>query len=108
MSKTQTNTITRDILEFLLKQGVFAWRENTAPIPLSDGKGYRSGGISGKPDIMGVINGGRLIGIEIKIGKDKLRPAQIAFHAQVKQLGAIILVTGSLEDFKKQWNEINK
>jgi len=103
---SKTNTITKDILEFLLKQRVLAWRENTAPIPLPDGKGYRSGGLSGKPDIIAISHGGIFIGIEVKHGKDKLRPAQVSFHIQAQELGAIMLVVKSFEDFETQWNKL--
>ena len=103
---SKTNQITKEILEFLLKQRIFAWRENTAPIPLPDGKGYRSSGLSGKPDIIAISHGGIFIGIEVKYLKDKLRPAQVSFHIQAQELGAIMLVVKDFDDFMNQWNKL--
>lgn len=66
--------------------------------------GFRSGGKSGIPDIVGMLRPhGRFFGVEIKTGRDKLRPEQIGFHSQARKLGAFILVVKDYEDFIDQW-----
>lgn len=105
---TKTNETTRDILKFLFTVGVFAWRHNVLPIPLPGG-GFRPGGKSGIPDIIGVLpDGGRFFGCEIKTGRDKLRPEQEGFHTTARKLGAVILVVKDFNDFLEQWNTITK
>ena len=113
--KSPTNETTRRILNFLFAQGVFAWRHNVLPIPIPGG-GLRPGSKSGVPDIIGVSSAlwgdlcyqGKFIGVEIKTGKDRLRPEQEGFHHTARKLGAIILVVKDFEDFLKQWNNLKK
>lgn len=104
---SKTNDTTSTILDFLFRAGIFAWRENVSPIPVSRNgviTGFRSGGISGKPDIIALRSpGGQFVGIEVKTGKDKLREAQIGFHTNARKAGAIILVVKDFKDFKEQW-----
>lgn len=105
---TKTNETTRDILKFLFASSVFAWRHNVLPIPLPGG-GYRPGSKSGIPDIIGILSeGGKFLGVEVKTGKDRLRPEQIGFHLTARKLGALILVVKDYEDFLTQWNGLNK
>ena len=103
---TKTNETTRDILKSLFACGVFAWRHNVLPIPLPGG-GYRSGSKSGIPDIIGILPvSGKFLGIEIKTGKDRLRPEQIGFHTTARKLGAVIMVVKDFNDFQEQWNNL--
>lgn len=120
MKTSKTNATTRDILSFLTSEGCFVWRQNVLPIPIQRAgvfSGYRSGGKSGIPDIIGVIaadilpgwwggKGGIFLGVEVKTGADRLRDEQLGFHSQARKLGAIILVVKDFEDFKKQWTEL--
>lgn len=79
------------------------------------GGGLRPGSKSGVPDIIGISpalwgdirHEGRFIGIEIKTGKDRLRPEQEGFHHTARKLGAIILVVKDYEDFITQWTELS-
>lgn len=107
---SQTNKTTTQILDDLLARGVLAWRHNTLPIPMvREGVfvGYRPSAKIGLPDILGIIPPhGIFLGIEIKTGRDKLRPEQIAFHDQARRLGAIILVISTFEDYQQQIEKI--
>lgn len=109
-----TNETTKKILEDLYRRDVFAWRQNTGGIPIH-GKGgiegFRPGGKRGIPDILGIQSTvcrecgtkGVFVGVEIKTGKDKLRPEQVGFHETARKLGAKILVVKDFEDFKDKW-----
>lgn len=110
-----TNETTNAILDFLFRNRVFAWRQNSGGIPLfREGilTGFRPGGKAGQPDIVGILPsmgrhlGGTYLGIEIKTGKDRLSEGQVAFHSQARKAGALILVVKSFEDFLTQWNEL--
>ena len=104
---TETNATTNSILDFLFRAGIFAWRSNVAPIPIQrKGQvvGFRSGGKAGSPDVEGILPPhGKYFGIEVKTGKDSLRPSQLGFHKTARASGAMILVVKDYSDFLEQW-----
>ena len=101
-----TNELTQQILEHLYSVGIFAWRQNVLPIPVVRSgilTGFRPGGKSGLPVIMGVLFPvGRVLCVEIKTGKDRLRPEQIGFHANVRRMGGVVLVVKTWDDYMEQ------
>ena len=107
MKKSQTNETTNAILDFLFRNGIFCFRQNSGGIPLfRDGilTGFRPGGKIGQPDIVGILPpNGKYLGIEIKTGKDKCSEVQLAFHSTARKLGAICLVVKDFPDFLNQW-----
>lgn len=110
MKQSKTNELTQRIIEHLYSLGVFAWRQNTLPVPMvREGvfSGFRPAGKSGVPDICAILPpGGRYVGIEIKTGKDRLRPEQIGFHSSVGKVGAVVLVVKDYEDFLEQFSHL--
>lgn len=116
---SQTNDTTRDILSHLFTARVFAWRQNVLPIPIyraGQAVGFRSGSKQGLPDICGIIpagllrSGGQLYGvplfIEVKTGRDRLRPEQLGFIETARKMGGVVLVVKDFNDFKRQWDEL--
>jgi hypothetical protein len=98
---TKTNETTRLILEYLFQKGCYAWRNSIGAIQ-SKGHFY-SMGLTGSSDIFAIFPpNGRFIGIEIKTGKDKLRPEQVGFIKNCQHVGADVLVVKDFEDFKNQ------
>ena len=55
----------------------------------------------GKADIKALIKG-RLIEIEVKHGKDRLRPDQIKYKEQIERSGGVYLVVKTWDDFYQQ------
>jgi transposase len=55
----------------------------------------------GKADIKALIKG-RLIEIEVKHGRDKLRPEQIEYKQQIERSGGVYLVVKTWDDFYQQ------
>lgn len=99
---SETNKITKLILNDLFQRQIFAWRQNVAIIPLPNG-GFRPGGKSGLPDIIAILPpDGKFCGIEIKTGRDRLRPEQIGFQKNLERMGGIYLVVSSYENFLSQ------
>lgn len=117
---SKTNETTRSILDFLTAHGIFAWRSNVVGIPIHrEGviTGFRSAGKTGVPDILAVLPfgdhdelhpAGRFLGVEVKTGKDRLRPEQEGFHRSAISCGGIIMVVKDFEDFLRQWHELSK
>ena len=113
--KSKTNETTAQILKFLTFDiRAFVWRNNVLPVPLPGGRGFRPGSKLGVPDIIGILPewgkmaGGTFIGVEVKTGKDKVRPEQEGFHTQARKLGAIILIVKDFKDFETQWQQLTK
>ena len=68
-----------------------------------------SAGIDGQGDLSGLVAPiGRRIEVEVKAGKDRLRPSQIAFREMILAHGGIYIVardiTQALTDIAKEIN----
>lgn len=114
MSKTPTkyneettNSITSDILKFLFYHGIFAWRQNTqGTYDPKIRSGFRAAVKTGVSDILALLPNGPFLAIEVKKGKDRLRPEQIGFLISVYRQRHHILVVSSFDDFAKKFNEL--
>jgi len=95
-----SNEITRDILSYLYDSGIFAWRSNSAGVPDHRSGGMRYGAKRGVADILAVVPPeGRLMAIEVKQGKDTLKPEQRGFLRTVEAMGGVGVVVRSKEEF---------
>lgn len=117
--RAKTSETTKRVLKFLFLAGCYAWRQNVLPVYGADGV-PRPGSKAGQPDIVGIygckrvhlerelpcVLQGRYLGIEVKTGRDRLRPAQEGFIQTARNLGAIILVVKDYDDFCRQWDEL--
>lgn len=59
---------------------------------------WSSPGMSGVPDRIVFLPGGRIVFVELKAPGQKLRPLQSRVHDMLKRLGADVRVIDSLED----------
>jgi hypothetical protein len=61
------------------------------------------GGIAGEPGVSDLVmlRAGRAVFVEVKVGRDKLGPDQIAFKEQVERQGFGFVEARSLEDVVK-------
>jgi hypothetical protein len=67
-----------------------------------------SGAKRGMADVTSIING-RHVSIEVKSGRDKLRPEQWKVKDEVEAAGGIYMVVSSFDNFLEQINPlINK
>lgn len=104
---SQTNETTRAILNFLFEKRIFAWRQNTGGIP--DPRGFfRPAAKTGVADILAIVPpNGQFLAIEIKTGRDRLRPEQEGFLQNVRTMGGLALVVKDydqfLDSFQKLW-----
>lgn len=97
-----SNELTGQILKFLFDQGVFAWRASSTGIYDKKLGVYRTAPKKGVSDILAVYKG-RLIAIEIKIGKDRLSPEQEGFLKNVERAGGLWFVAKEFKEFKEWW-----
>lgn len=81
--------------------GILNWPNNTGALKDQTGRLVRYG-CSGSHDILGVIPwlGGRALGVEIKVGRDRVRENQKNFHAAFERAGGLSLVVHSEDDLR--------
>jgi len=75
-----------------------AWVNNTGMLKDKDGRPVRYG-LPGSSDILACI-GGRMVGIEAKVGKDRQRGNQSDFAAALRRAGGIYILARSVDDVK--------
>lgn len=105
------DTIQR-ILAFFFTEGIYAKRVNVVGIPIHGVGGivgFRPSTMVGFPDILAIRGpGGSVLCVEVKTGKDRLRPEQEGTHQQIRRVGGVVLVVKDFADFKRQYDELMK
>ena len=101
---SEANNLTNQIIDFIYRQGGFAWRASSVGVYDSKAQSYRTAPKKGVSDILACWKG-RLIAIEIKIGKDRLSDEQIGFIKNIEHAGGIAFVLKDFDDFLLQWNK---
>ncbi len=103
MARSQTNKLTQDALNFLLRlPNCFAWRANTTGVFDAKLGIYRPSPKKGVSDIIGLYRG-QFFGIEIKTGKDRLREEQKQFIDSVQRSGGVVILAKDFEGFKSDF-----
>jgi len=100
------NGLTRCIIAWLELHGHFAGRVNTTGTYNAKlGKYIHSGARKGMSDITSVINGIH-VSIEVKHGRDLMRPEQIRVKNEIERAGGVYIVARSFDDFLEQINQL--
>lgn len=60
---------------------------------------------NGTADISATING-RSVKIEVKIGRDKMSPAQIEYKANVERAGGVYIIAKDWQGFIEEYNKL--
>jgi len=94
--KQKESDLIKSCLDYLALKKIFAYRQNSGAFKTDRG-GYYKFGISGAPDIIAVVDG-IYVGIEAKIGKNKLSASQFEFGEKLVKAGGRYLVVRDLED----------
>lgn len=104
--QTPESKIQTAVLKYLLKQGVFAWRQNNLAVFDPKLNGYRThNGLKGVPDILSVING-RLIGWEIKTPRGRQSADQMLFQKRLERNGGKYCLVRSLDEAKEMYSKL--
>ena len=99
------NGIQKCIISWLELHGHFAARINTqGNYSQKLGKYIHSGSRRGIADITAVIEG-KHISIEVKHGRDKMRPEQVKVKKEIEQAGGVYIVASSFDNFLQQINK---
>lgn len=99
MEQLTHNELRNTILIWLSSNGFFAWPVNAlVGRALTNDKILKSNG-NGESDIFAIQEkSGRFWAIEVKVGRDKLRPKQVIFGQQVEKRGGVFVEARSLHD----------
>jgi hypothetical protein len=97
--------LVRSVLTALSQLGIWCWRVNAGRVMVA-GRAYR-GSPEGTPDILGVLDSGRLFGLEVKVGAAKLRGSQRAWHERAERSGvrvAVVRTTRQAVEIVQRWS----
>lgn len=98
---SQTHTSLRNaIVQLLSAHGVFCWANETTGIWDAKRKAFRTNRkrLKGIADILGILRDGRLLAIEVKVGKDTLSEEQQFFLNRIGGNNGVAFVAWSLDD----------
>ena len=101
--KIDTNKLTQYTIMVLRLSGFNVWRQNNGGVYDPVKKVYRrNSSTSGIPDIIGYKKDtGVFVGVEIKVGKDKLSNDQQLFSENLQKAGGWYWVVKTYEDAEK-------
>ena len=94
MSNPETE-LQHEILEYLKLRGIFSWRNNAGLI--IKGRVIHMSP-AGSPDILGVLNDGRMLAVEVKMPRKNLSTKQAEFLAELKDNKALAFVAHSISE----------
>jgi hypothetical protein len=80
------------------KRGARLFRNNVGLFTTLDGRKVKTGLCKGSSDLIGWFRG-QFLAVEVKIGKGKPTPEQIAFVNQVNADGGIGMIVYSVDEF---------
>jgi len=104
--KSKESAVVKACLDYLAGIGVFAWRVNN--IGVFRDNAYVFHGTPGVPDIIGILPGGRWLGVECKSARGKQSPAQIDFQKRAGKQGGLYLLTRSAAELAEQLGRAGK
>lgn len=99
--KANESNLVRNILGALEARKVWAWRCNSGTLPVAKAGGgeYRvKQAPAGTPDILGVLPGGILFGLEAKVGRGVQSPSQRLWEAKAQLAGVRYRVVRSVPE----------
>lgn len=97
------NALTKQCLRLFDMKGFYVWRQNNGGVYDPVKKVFRSNSSTpGISDILGYHRKtGKILAVEIKIGKDKLSPYQEQFLSSVSKSGGYAFVIKSTEQLEE-------
>lgn len=91
-----------EVLQALNAHSAVAWCERMNSGAVRIGKRFVRFGWPGCPDVLGQLKDGRLIGVEVKAPKGKLRPEQAIFLERIRCAGGVAFMARDCRDvFRK-------
>ena len=79
-------------------QNAVLWPNNTGAAIHHSGHRVRYGLTIGSADLIGLTAEGRFLALEVKVGRDRVRPEQALFLALVQRMGGFATVVHSVHE----------
>lgn len=87
-----------EVLKALETHNAVAWAHRMNSGAFRIGKRFVRFGWPGCPDVLGQLKDGRLLGVEVKAPKGKLRPEQAAFLERIRCAGGVAFMARDCRD----------
>lgn len=87
-----------EVLKALKSHPAVAWCERMNSGAAQRGARFVRFGFKGCPDVLGQMNDGRLLGVEVKAHAGRLRPEQAAFLERIHGAGGVAFVARDCRD----------
>ena len=106
MALSHSNLIKLVLIELSHARVATAWQNDTGVARSMDGCRVIKFGLKGCSDIVGITKDGRFLAVEIKVGKDFLKPEQIAFKEMIERNNGHHYVIRNEDEIKDMINEL--
>ena len=93
-----------EVLLTLRAHPMVAWAERMNSGAARIGGRFVRFGWTGCPDVLGQMKDGRLLGVEVKAEKGKLRPEQTIFLERIRDAGGVAFVAKDCRDVLRELN----
>ena len=97
-----------EVLKALNAHSAVAWCERMNSGAARIGNRFVRFGWKGCPDIIGQLRDGRLIGVEVKAARGKLRPEQTIFLERIRCAGGVAFMARDCRDVFRELDKAGK
>jgi len=94
----------KEVLLALTAHSAVAWCERMNSGAAKIGNRFVRFGWKGCPDVLGQLKDGRLLGVEVKAGKGRLRPEQAIFLERIRLAGGVAFMARNCLDVMRELN----
>jgi hypothetical protein len=91
-----------EVLKAVRAHPLVAWAERQNSGAAKVGNRFIRFGWPGCPDVLGQLNDGRLLGVEVKAKTGRLRPEQAVFLERIRCAGGVAFVAYDLRDVLRE------
>ena len=95
----------KEVLQALTAHPAVAWCERMNSGAVKIGSRFVRFGWKGCPDVLGQLKDGRLLGVEVKAAKGKLRPEQTVFLERIRAAGGVAFMARDCRDVMRELNK---
>lgn len=97
-----------EVLKALKTHPAVVWCERMNSGAAKIGNRFIRFGFTGCPDVLGQLRDGRILGVEVKAPKGKLRPEQAVFLERIRGAGGVAFVARDLRDVMRELKQIGR
>lgn len=95
----------KEVLLTLRAHPLVCWAERMNSGAAKVGGRFIRFGWVGCPDVIGQLKDGRLLGVEVKAAKGKLRPEQVVFLGRIRAAGGVAFMARDCRDVLRELNK---